>query len=357
MKAREFLLKNWGLKLTALFLAFILWLMVHGDLGTERNIMVPVEIRIPQNMVITNEDRPSFVEVSIRGPLASGGFGQPSLLCLIDLQTAQEGERLVPIGPQSIQTRTAGLEILTVRPTRLRLVLEREISKEVRINPNVGTADAGFEVYEVRVSPSTALVKGPRSRLDGSMRSPQRPYRCRDEQESIRRLVNLNIKDSQVHTSPAESVEVEIEIGPRRNLQTISPVPVLPDDASVTVQPVPGYAPDPGPGQYAKEPDAGRFFGYGRSEKPESHPGLRESQACCHLYQSSRSGHSHQRNRPVAGYRVQNGQELGWARRKIGPPLSSLVPWQIPGRLVRNSGLELLAGKEECGALGELTET
>ena len=237
MKAREFLLKNWGLKLTALFLAFILWLMVHGDLGTERNIMVPVEIRIPQNMVITNEDRPSFVEVSIRGPLASGGFGQPSLLCLIDLQTAQEGERLVPIGPQSIQTRTAGLEILTVRPTRLRLVLEREISKEVRINPNVGTADAGFEVYEVRASPSTVLVKGPRSRLDKINAVTTEAISLQGQQESIRRLVNLNIKDSQVHTSPAESVEVEIEIGPRRNLQTISPVPVLPDDASVTVRP------------------------------------------------------------------------------------------------------------------------
>ncbi len=79
MKAKDFFVENWGLKLTALFLSFILWLMVHGDPGTERNIMIPLEIRIPRDMVITNEDRPSFVEVSIRGPLASGGFGQPSL--------------------------------------------------------------------------------------------------------------------------------------------------------------------------------------------------------------------------------------------------------------------------------------
>ena len=57
------------------------------------------------------------------------------------------------------------------------------------------------------------------------------------EQESIRRFVNLNIKDSLVHTSPAEPVEVEVSIGPRRSLQTISPIPVLPDDASLTVKP------------------------------------------------------------------------------------------------------------------------
>ena len=102
MKAKDFFVENWGLKLTALFLSFILWLMVHGDPGTERNIMIPLEIRIPRDMVITNEDRPSLVEVTIRGPLASGGFGQPSLICLLDLPTAPEGERLVPLTPQNI---------------------------------------------------------------------------------------------------------------------------------------------------------------------------------------------------------------------------------------------------------------
>jgi YbbR domain-containing protein len=237
MKAKDFFLENWGVKLTALFLAFILWLMVHGDPGTERNITVPLEIRIPRDMVITNDDRPSFVEVSIRGPLASGGFGQPSLRCLVDLPSASEGERLVPLTPQNIQTRTAGLEILTVRPTRIRLVLEREISKEVRIEPTVGTPETGFEVYEVRVSPSTALIRGPRSRLDRIKSVTTEALSLQGEQGPIRGFVNLNIKDSLVRSSPAEAVEVEIEIGPRRSIQTISLVPVLPDDASVIVRP------------------------------------------------------------------------------------------------------------------------
>jgi YbbR domain-containing protein len=236
MKAKDLFVENWALKLTALFLAFLLWLMVHGDPGTERNIMVPLEIRLPRDMVITNEDRPSFVEVSIRGPLGVA-FGQTSLLCLVDLPTASEGERLVPLAPENIQTRTTGLEILTVRPTRIRLVLEREISKEVRIEPTVGTPETGFEVYDVRVLPTTALLRGPRSRLDRIKSVATESLSLQGVQESIRRFVNLNIKDSLVHSSPAEPVEVEIEIGPRRSLQTISAVPVLPDDASVTVRP------------------------------------------------------------------------------------------------------------------------
>jgi YbbR domain-containing protein len=236
MKAKDFFVENWGLKLTALFLSFILWLMVHGDPGTERNIMIPLEIRIPREMVITNEDRPSLVEVTIRGPLASGGFGQPNLICLLDLPTAPEGERLVPLTPQNI-TRTTGLEIVTVRPSRIRLVLEREISKEVRIETSVGTPETGFEVYDVRVSPSTALIRGPRSRLDKINSVATEAVSLQGEQGSIRKFVNLNIKDSLVHSVPAEPVAVEIEIGPRRSLQTISPVPVLPDDASVVVRP------------------------------------------------------------------------------------------------------------------------
>ena len=91
MKARDFFLENWGVKLTALFLALILWVMVHGDPGMERNISVPLEIRIPRDMIITNDDRPSLVEVGIRGPLVSGSLGQPSVLCLIDLLSAPEG--------------------------------------------------------------------------------------------------------------------------------------------------------------------------------------------------------------------------------------------------------------------------
>jgi YbbR domain-containing protein len=236
MKAKDLFLENWGVKLTALFLAFILWLMVHGDPGTERNIMVPLEIRIPPHMVIVNDDRPGSVEVTIRGPLA-GGFGQPSLLCVVDLTSAPEGERLVPLSSENIQTRTTGLEILTVRPTRIRLVLELEISKEVVIEPKFGTPEAGFEVYDVRVSPSSALIKGPHSRLDRIKSVATEVVSLQGLKESIRRLVNLNIKDSLVHSSPAEQVEVEIEIGPRRSVQTISPVPVLPDDASVIVRP------------------------------------------------------------------------------------------------------------------------
>ena len=237
MKARDFFLENWGVKLTALFLALILWVMVHGDPGMERNISVPLEIRIPRDMIITNDDRPSLVEVGIRGPLVSGSLGQPSVLCLIDLLSAPEGERAVTLTPQNIQTNATGLQILSVRPTRLRLVLEREISKEVRIEPTVGTPETGLEVYDVRVSPSTTLIRGPRSRLDRIKSVATEAVSLQGEQESIRRFVNLNIKDSLVHTSPAEPVEVEVNIGPRRSLQTVSPVPVLPDDASVTVKP------------------------------------------------------------------------------------------------------------------------
>jgi YbbR domain-containing protein len=237
MRARDLFLENWGVKLTALFLAFILWIMVHGDPGTERNISVPLEIRLPRDVIITNDDRPSLVEVGIRGPLVSSSLGQPNLLCLIDLLSASEGERIVTLTSQNIQTSASGVEILSVRPTRVRLVLEREISKEVRIEPAVGTPETGLEIYDVTVAPSTALIRGPRSRVDRIKSVATEPVSLQGEKESIRRFVDLNIKDSLVHSSPSEPVEVEVQIGPRRSLQTVSAVPVLPDDDSVTVKP------------------------------------------------------------------------------------------------------------------------
>src|SRR5437867_5657552 len=37
---KDMLMENWGLKLTAIFLAFMLWVAVHGDPGVERIISV-----------------------------------------------------------------------------------------------------------------------------------------------------------------------------------------------------------------------------------------------------------------------------------------------------------------------------
>jgi hypothetical protein len=79
---------------------------VRGDPGAASVITVPLEIRIPRNVEITNE-RPRSVEVTVRGTASSPWFGQPSPSCVIDLQSAEEGQHVAPLTPDNVRITDA----------------------------------------------------------------------------------------------------------------------------------------------------------------------------------------------------------------------------------------------------------
>jgi YbbR domain-containing protein len=233
----EWLLQNWGLKLTSIFLAATLWFLVRGDSGAERVITVPLEIRVPRNMEIINE-RPSTVDVTMRGTGTNILFGQTLPTCSIDLQEAGEGEHTVPLSPANVRlTRAAGLEVLAVRPARITLVLERTLAKQVPVQLTVrGDPQPGFEIYYRSHAPTTTLVTGPRSHIDRIREVWTEAVSVAGQHESIRSLARLVIRDSFVHAAP-DTVEVRIELGVQRKLQTVSKVPVRIDDPEFTVSP------------------------------------------------------------------------------------------------------------------------
>jgi YbbR domain-containing protein len=233
------LLESWGLKVTAICLAFMLWYAVRGDPRSERSISVPLEIHnIPRNLEITSE-RPTSVDITIRGSIANPGFGQVTPACVIDLQSAGEGERNIPIGPSNVRlSRTSGLEVVSVRPPRIRLMLERTTSKEIPISPAlIGRPAEGFEVYSAIPFPPTTVVTGPRSRIDRLKEINTEAISIQGLTERMRTFVNLNIQDGMVQSSTPRPVEVNVDIGIRRRLVILNQIPVLSDDSSVIVDP------------------------------------------------------------------------------------------------------------------------
>ncbi|MEJ2246352.1 MAG: hypothetical protein P8Y80_09800, partial [Acidobacteriota bacterium] len=74
---KEKLLENWFLKLSAIVLAWILWLFIQGEPGTVTIVAASVRvINLPPQMEISS-DFPSEVQVTMRGT------SQP-LTCTID---------------------------------------------------------------------------------------------------------------------------------------------------------------------------------------------------------------------------------------------------------------------------------
>ncbi len=235
--AMDVLLRNWGIKLTSVMLAFLLWLAVRGEPPAERVVTVPLEIVLPADMQITSE-RPSTVEVTLRGTASSMWFGQPFPSCRVDLGQIGEGQHDVPLTPADVHVpHASGLEVVAIRPARVRLTLEKTISKGVPIRVIRGDPPLDLEVYGVTVDPPTATITGPRSRVQGIRDIPTENISLSGQRESLRTYARLDIPDSAVHASPPGPVQVSIQLGVRRQLRIIRAVPVEPDDTTVTVIP------------------------------------------------------------------------------------------------------------------------
>jgi YbbR domain-containing protein len=235
---RDFILENWTLKLTSILLAWILWLFVRGEPGTERVITVPLEVRIPQGMEITNE-RPNSVDVTVRGTIPSTWFGQAVPTCVIDMQGYSEGEHVVPLTPDNVRIpRASGLEVLKVNPARVNLVLERTISKEVPVVVTTrGNPASGFDVYGKSASPNMIIITGPRSHINRIQQISTEPVSLTGQKQTIRTLANLNIQDNSVRSTPVGPIEVRIFLGVHREPFTIARVPVHVDNNQYSVTP------------------------------------------------------------------------------------------------------------------------
>jgi YbbR domain-containing protein len=215
---KEYLLENWNLKTTALLLALILWLFVRGEPGSERVVTIPLEVQVPSQMEIVSE-RLATIEVTMRGTtLSTEWFNTPLPTCVIDLQRAQEGEHVVILTPDNVRIpKGSRIEILQVNPTRVVLVLERTVSKEVPIIvPLRGKLPGGLEMYNKSQNPTSLIVTGPRSRIEALAEVTTDAISLSEQNQSARFLLNLKLKNSAIRTSWINPVQVDIEIGPRQ---------------------------------------------------------------------------------------------------------------------------------------------
>ncbi len=224
--AREFLARNWWLKLAGLLLAYILWLLVRSGEG-ERIITVPLVVQIPRTMEIVSE-RPATVEASVLGvPNLAGNL--PTMTYTINLQDAGEGELTVPLTPQGIRTSPgSGITVVHVSPARLTLLLERVVSKDVPVKvPLLGAQAEGFDLYKVTCQPDIVHIIGPRSDINPLKEVATDPLSIAGQKRSFQRTVNFNLQGDDIHTSPV-TVEVNVQIGVHRAERTLRiPIAVL----------------------------------------------------------------------------------------------------------------------------------
>jgi YbbR domain-containing protein len=163
-------MKNLGLKLVSLVLAFVLWFFVSAprrEPVRERLFTAPLSlVSIPPNLVVTT-DIPGSVAVRVRGRTSDlRNLAMQNLEVPVDLKWIQNaGEAEITLRPQAINLPPE-LEVVSIVPNKVRFRVEQLRQRTVPVRPFlVGSPPSGYVIGDVTTDPSVVLVSGPGPQL------------------------------------------------------------------------------------------------------------------------------------------------------------------------------------------------
>src|SRR5437764_1385861 len=213
-KLRQLFFGNLGLKLTALFVALLVWLAVSSAPQIEVAFNVPVEFRnVSDELEVTSENIPQ-AEVRLRGP--SRVIREMKIsdlhvsLNLANFPIDASGERTFNLSPEQVRVPT-GVEVLQVVPSSLRLSFDKRAQRQVAIRARVtGSLAPGYKIASVTVDPSAIGIIGPRQHLTAVDAAMTDPIDATGVIGSHTFLASAHVQDPLVRFSQPAAVRVTV---------------------------------------------------------------------------------------------------------------------------------------------------
>jgi YbbR domain-containing protein len=217
------------LRLASLALAVVLWVIIAGRDTAERGLEVPVELRnVPPDLDVTG-DTVNSVNVRLRSsPSLIESLDVGDVLAPIDLEGAEEGERIVQLAPDQIRV-PFGVQVVKVTPSFLTLNLERSVTKAVPVRPRLlGRPAPGYEVAEIASEPAEIRVRGPKSRVQDIESAFTEPVSVDAADVTVEEFVNVRPEDPLLTIEGSGQVRVVVRIRERHERRTFEDLPVTP---------------------------------------------------------------------------------------------------------------------------------
>lgn len=226
------MVKNWQTILLAVVMAVFTWFLVTGREVVETWVELPVVMTNPPEGLIIEDGLVDKIQVRLRGPKGLvGNLASQQLTYSLDLSQIKIGEQVVEIDSDNLPL-SATYEIIEVKPNRLKLLVDRRISKTIALEPAwSGQLNADYKLLDVVVSPDSVEVRGPETRLRKI--SKTRVVMSEDFPDEVPKSwaedVGLGLPD-EVEASPAQ-VRVEAFFGPKtREIWVKMPLTVTPPE-------------------------------------------------------------------------------------------------------------------------------
>lgn len=233
---REFLFNNIGLKAISLLLALLLWLQVAGQQTVQQKLDLPVVfVNMAPEMEISN-DYVRRVDVVLSSRRGTSNFEDGSLTVKIDLRGSTPGaEKSYPLTADNISDRPSGVEVVSISPTSIRLLLENTIRKNIEVVPElVGEPAEGFQVTKV-TAPWVTII-GPQSRVQEVSEAQTEPIGITGLSSTLESNVAVDIGEVALRMEPA-SVDIVVTIEEERRKVQVRRIPIelLPEGIEATL--------------------------------------------------------------------------------------------------------------------------
>jgi YbbR domain-containing protein len=209
----KFLTMNWELKLLSLLFAILLWGFVVG--GERADMVLPVSVEflgVPPGLELTAESV-DIVNVQVRGLRGQLTRLKPEFLrAQVVLAGTRSGESAVRLLPEHVRV-PAGIQVVRITPSRVRVVLEAVESARVKVVPRLtGSPPPGFVLKDVAVSPPEVQVRGPQSEVRQLTQVETEPVDLSALRAPLRRSLALVGPGGSVTLVSERTVEVVLEV-------------------------------------------------------------------------------------------------------------------------------------------------
>jgi YbbR domain-containing protein len=154
---------NFGWKMLALAIAFVIWVLVASEPELSTFATVPVEYRdLPNDLDIAS--RPvETVTLELRGPAGElSSERRPSVV--LDMSHVMAGQYTFPIAGPSVNL-ARGVRLVRAIPSEVRFDFERRLARRIPVQVRFTGLPAGYVIEHVSISPDSLGIVGPANRV------------------------------------------------------------------------------------------------------------------------------------------------------------------------------------------------
>lgn len=213
--------KTWLLRLFALTIAVVLWLVVsyvprleeRREPMIEREIVATLGYQVPQRYLILKRDHEVLVRVRGRAEAVRRlGPQDVDLQIPFPAEPSLDRPNEVVLRPDYVNV-PEGVEVASLSPNALSLLIDERETRMLEVLPDLqGEPSAGARVEGFEVTPPQVLVEGPKQRLETMSRLFTEPIRLETHAFTFTEQVEVRSDDPYVRVLQPTLVAVRVDM-------------------------------------------------------------------------------------------------------------------------------------------------